>query len=1162
MSLPDSEGQNNLHIDTPAQTISSCGNQLKACDPAEEDTPRRLTDMSSDEVHCGSEYNMIEKIAIYSSKNWDKDLSDTKRSSSNDETKIKNQQVLIPVDEIGNSIRSYTPVCTLNHLDNQQSTIGSSSGYIQVSTSISSANSSYASINEDPPYSLDSYDMRESKVKSTSVSNVSRPVLLAPLNDRTANNIAIYDEDDDNQDLVQQERSRRSSKRAMSLSLDEKGKSKARMSIDGLRSKISPGKFTDSIGLDTHKYGEFHVFDDQYHTFINHPFVPSLRHVKLFSNDEAIFYLLNFQNTKLPEVETMFPWLHGIHRENFGQINFLSSSSNVIEGNNNNRKVITFDKPTLINQIRQESIFIKRSEGEVQEEEEDPISRLTNTPDARFLMPIRSSNLLGEVSSTYSNVIVESSGLIKGSVSIEDVLVNYSSVSNLECYLLKNLPKAIFKDYSLETIVLDCIITRVLPVFKKLDPELGINLRNFHIQVSKISHISDFIVYCFNKGDHQICMDRKREDSFENNKCKCLSIARLLHVAQIVYQHEHPEILRGYNMGTLLNDKKYNTFILENPNIEKLSEYDLISIEPLKVDASSKRDDELCSKYDLNVFNNWDSNYLYRERLEISKMSTATPLPDDVWLGNITDYECLKIQLNNNKDIKMSTKIDVNRILEEQRNNPLFCSPTNTITNLRKIDFYEGLRNDEYDKLLITFPRTIWRFYIKCVENAKIPTLEQLRLIYNNFQDCDFINIEFPPSGSITMADMSDEEILSIINICKFLYYITNSEFPGLIYCSDGYTESSLLTLCYLMYSLNICLDEAILKLHVRYGRPFFIFKTDYVLLSKLETIINKFSPLQTNMQETRDDFTFEDDTRSIRVLLLLMPKKKRSVGTACSVGSVGSIGHESNSFVTNTGHHVVQLRGKPKRHNITHANNFTKFGTKNPNVLKCKPSIDGSFEEVSGSLPSKILGHMYLGSLTHASSIPMLSRLGIEYIVSVGETIPWNNEFKHEKIESSDPHLEKYIYEDSQYDEKSQYFFPIKKVMVLHNINDDGMGTLISTLDETIKFIDECYQKGKKVLVHCQVGVSRSASVCIAEVMSRLKLTLARAYMFVRVRRLNVIIQPNLKLMYELFKWEESNRLKNKDDAVITNSARSLREVEWYVLCREIYNLNRAYIK
>ena len=40
MSLPDSEGQNNLHIDTPAQTISSCGNQLKACDPAEEDTPR------------------------------------------------------------------------------------------------------------------------------------------------------------------------------------------------------------------------------------------------------------------------------------------------------------------------------------------------------------------------------------------------------------------------------------------------------------------------------------------------------------------------------------------------------------------------------------------------------------------------------------------------------------------------------------------------------------------------------------------------------------------------------------------------------------------------------------------------------------------------------------------------------------------------------------------------------------------------------------------------------------------------------------------------------------------------------------------------------------------------------------------------------------------
>ena len=82
--------------------------------------------------------------------------------------------------------------------------------------------------------------------------------------------------------------------------------------------------------------------------------------------------------------------------------------------------------------------------------------------------------------------------------------------------------------------------------------------------------------------------------------------------------------------------------------------------------------------------------------------------------------------------------------------------------------------------------------------------------------------------------------------------------------------------------------------------------------------------------------------------------------------------------------------------------------------------------------------------------------------------------------------------------------------------------------------------------------------------------LSLPRAYLFVRARRLNVIIQPNLRFMYELMKWEElefSRNLErqsfNKNDSdkstdVVQKEYK--REMEWAWLCKEIADLNKTY--
>jgi dual specificity MAP kinase phosphatase len=92
-------------------------------------------------------------------------------------------------------------------------------------------------------------------------------------------------------------------------------------------------------------------------------------------------------------------------------------------------------------------------------------------------------------------------------------------------------------------------------------------------------------------------------------------------------------------------------------------------------------------------------------------------------------------------------------------------------------------------------------------------------------------------------------------------------------------------------------------------------------------------------------------------------------------------------------------------------------------------------------------------------------------------------------------------------------------------------------------------------------VGVSRSASICIAEVIRRLHLSLPRAYLFVRARRLNVIIQPNLRFMYELMKWEELEFARNLQNTPDTGDQREYkREMEWAWLCKEIADLNKTY--
>ncbi|KAK4042035.1 hypothetical protein C8A01DRAFT_33921 [Parachaetomium inaequale] len=202
-------------------------------------------------------------------------------------------------------------------------------------------------------------------------------------------------------------------------------------------------------------------------------------------------------------------------------------------------------------------------------------------------------------------------------------------------------------------------------------------------------------------------------------------------------------------------------------------------------------------------------------------------------------------------------------------------------------------------------------------------------------------------------------------------------------------------------------------------------------------------------------------------------------------------------------------------------------------------------FTGFDGSFPSRVLPYMYLGNLGHANNSDLLRALGIGQILSVGETAMWR-----------DGELEAWGEEN---------------VCLVKGVQDNGIDPLTEEFGRCLEFIDRGRRANTATLVHCRVGVSRSATICIAEVMRSLGMSFPRAYCFVRARRLNVIIQPHLRFAYELLKWEEGlpprtppggDNGKKEGEGREDGGGGFKRELEWAEIAREVALMNRPYAR
>ncbi|KAF7370086.1 Phosphatases II [Mycena sanguinolenta] len=162
---------------------------------------------------------------------------------------------------------------------------------------------------------------------------------------------------------------------------------------------------------------------------------------------------------------------------------------------------------------------------------------------------------------------------------------------------------------------------------------------------------------------------------------------------------------------------------------------------------------------------------------------------------------------------------------------------------------------------------------------------------------------------------------------------------------------------------------------------------------------------------------------------------------------------------------------------------------TKNNENITLAADIESTLAPALAPTPVTMTGALYLGSMAAAHDVDLLRTHKIAHLVQVLE-VPWmpapdNTEFACYRID----------------------------------IEDTSSAKLQPHLEEACDYIRTTLSRGENVLVHCQQGVSRSASIVIAYLIREHSLSYDAAFDIVRQRRR--CIKPNAGFIKTLREWE-----------------------------------------
>ncbi|GBP48138.1 Protein phosphatase Slingshot [Eumeta japonica] len=179
--------------------------------------------------------------------------------------------------------------------------------------------------------------------------------------------------------------------------------------------------------------------------------------------------------------------------------------------------------------------------------------------------------------------------------------------------------------------------------------------------------------------------------------------------------------------------------------------------------------------------------------------------------------------------------------------------------------------------------------------------------------------------------------------------------------------------------------------------------------------------------------------------------------------------------------------------------------------LTEYKSFIDEEMIKILGQMdaPTEIFDHVYLGSEWNASNLEELQRNGVGHILNVTREI--------------------------------DNFFPGMFNYLNIRVYDDEKTDLLKHWDNTYKYISKAQSEGSKVLVHCKMGISRSASVVIAYAMKAYNWNFDKALRHVKEKR--SCIKPNTNFLNQLETYQGIlDAMKNKEKLQRSKSETNLK--------------------
>lgn len=141
---------------------------------------------------------------------------------------------------------------------------------------------------------------------------------------------------------------------------------------------------------------------------------------------------------------------------------------------------------------------------------------------------------------------------------------------------------------------------------------------------------------------------------------------------------------------------------------------------------------------------------------------------------------------------------------------------------------------------------------------------------------------------------------------------------------------------------------------------------------------------------------------------------------------------------------------------------------------------------------PAQVLDHLYCGSKMDADNLSLLRRLHITHVLNCAAGIDHN------------PNCVESPYKDGE--------SGVRDYMELDALDNPSYPIIRAHYRRAKTFIDGARESGGRALVHCELGVNRSATLCVAYSMELEQMSLLRAVRQLQIDRPNILCNEGFR--------------------------------------------------